>query len=48
MGTNDERAANQALIAMRRKKKSQQIDVVSKQVFSDFTCAMINYEHTSS
>jgi hypothetical protein len=33
---------------MRRKKKSQQIDVVAKHILQDCTCAMVNYEHTAS
>ena len=48
MNTNDEYQASQALTQMRRKKKSQHIDVVGKQVQQDCTLAMVNYEHTSS
>ena len=46
MGTSDEFQANQALISMRKKKKTPQIDVVAKHVMPDFSCAMVNYEHS--
>jgi hypothetical protein len=33
---------------LRKKKKSQQIDVIAKKVYQDFSMAMVNYETTGT
>ena len=45
--TND-KTASQILQNLRKKKKNQEIDVIAKQVYQDFSFAIVNYEHTVS
>ena len=47
-GKTDEKQASQLLLSLRKKKKNQEIDVVAKQVYQDFSFAIVNYEHPAS